>query len=341
MRKLLLTVGAFLLLLPNQSQAHIKWFCAYDTTVPPLPISSVLTRTFAAVAILFCSLMFVAYVIDRAVNATDWAKRLDNSIFRSESCTNAIMRAAVGILFLVLWDSGGTILTPELKTTSTVVPLVQLVIAASMLSRSTLKCGAVGIMALYVYAVEEYGAFHMMDYPIFPGVALYLALTGIKSPSLCRLRLPVLYTGVAVTMIWGAIEKFGYPYWTFPLLATHQNLTLGFSFEQFMYIAGFVELSLAFFMITGTTLLRWSCAALMILMLSAIPEFGRIDAVGHLLIVAGLLAMIIAGQRTIQMPLVLVRSGIVAQAATLTMAYTTMIAMFFGLYYGSQFLAGR
>ena len=172
MRKLSLTVGAFLLLLPSQSQAHIKWFCAYDTTVPPLPISSVLTPTFAAVAILFCSLMFVAYVIDRAVNATDWAKRLDNSIFRSESCTNAIMRAAVGILFLVLWDSGGIILTPELKTTSTVVPMAQLAIAASMLSRSTLKYGAVGIMALYVYAVEEYGAFHMMDYPIFPGVAL-------------------------------------------------------------------------------------------------------------------------------------------------------------------------
>ena len=69
MRKLPLTAGAFLLLLPGQSQAHIKWFCAYDTTVPPLPIRDVLTPTFAAVAILFCSLMFVAYVIDRAVNA--------------------------------------------------------------------------------------------------------------------------------------------------------------------------------------------------------------------------------------------------------------------------------
>ena len=63
MRKLLFAVGA--MLLPGHSQAHIKWFCAYDTTVPPLPIRNVLTLTFAAVAILFCSLMFVAYVIDR------------------------------------------------------------------------------------------------------------------------------------------------------------------------------------------------------------------------------------------------------------------------------------
>ena len=341
MRKLPLTAGALLLLLPGHSQAHIKWFCAYDTTVPPLPISDVLTPTFAAVAIMFCSLMFVAYVVDRAVNASDWAKRLDNSIFRSEFCTNTIIRAAVGILFLVLWDTGGIILTPELKTTSTLVPLLQLAIAASMLFRFTLKFGAVGIMALYVYAVQEYGAFHMMDYPIFPGVAVYLFLTGVKSPYLCALRLPVLYTGVAVTMMWGAIEKFGYPYWTFPLLATHQDLTLGFSFEQFMYIAGFVEFSLAFFMVTGTALLRLPCVALMLLMVSAVPEFGKVDAVGHLLIIAGLVAMVIAGQRTIQLPPALVRSGIVAQAGTLTMVYSATIAMFFGLYYSSQLLAGR
>ena len=222
MRKLPLTAGAFLLLLPGHSQAHIKWFCAYDTTVPPLPISDVLTPTFAAVAILFCSLMFVAYVVDRAVNASDWAKRLDNSIFRSESCTNTIIRAAVGILFLVLWDTGGIILTPELKTTSTLVPLLQLAIAASMLFRSTLKFGAIGIMALYVYAVAGIWRLPHDGLPDLPGCGrLSLPDRRQKPATLCALRLPVLYTGVAVTMMWGAIEKFGYPYWTFPLLATH------------------------------------------------------------------------------------------------------------------------
>jgi hypothetical protein len=70
-----------------------------------------------------------------------------------------------------------------------------------------------------------------------------------------------------------------------------------------MYIAGFVEFSLAFFMLAGTALLRWSCAAsLLLMMTNAIPEFGKVDAIGHLLIIACLLAMIIAGQRTIQLP---------------------------------------
>jgi hypothetical protein len=340
-RKLSLAVGAFFLVMPGASQAHIKWFCAYDTTVPPLPIREVITPTFAAVGVVFCALMFVAYVIDRAVNTGAWAKRLDDSIFRPAAYSTTIIRVAVGILFLILWESGDIILTPELKTTSILVPWLQLAIAASMLLRSTLKLGAAGIMLLYAYAVVTYGAFHMMDYPVFPAVAVYLALTAVKTPYLRALQLPVLYTGVAVTMMWGAIEKFGYPYWTLPLLTTHKGLTLGFSFEQFMCIAGFVEFSLAFFMITGTTLLRCSCAALLMLMVSAVPEFGKIDAVGHLLIIAGLLAMIIAGQRIIQIPSALSRSGVLAQAATLTLGYSATIVMFFGLYYSSQFLAGR
>jgi hypothetical protein len=341
MKKSLLAIATLLMLAPVRSEAHIKWFCAYDTTIPPLPIRDVLTPTFASIAILFCALMFTAYVIDRAVDSSDWAKRFDNAIFRSESYTSTIIRVAVGMLFLALWESGGVILTPELKTTSILVPLLQLAIAASMLSRSTLKLGAAGIMVLYVYAVATYGAFHLMDYPVFPGVAVYLALLVVKSPYLSALRLPVLYTSIAATMMWGAIEKFGYPYWTFPLLTTHADLTLGFSFDQFMCIAGFVEFSLAFFMVTGTALLRWACTGLLLLMVSAVPEFGRVDAIGHLLIIAGLLAMIIAGQRTIQLPPRLARTGVLTQAGILTLGYSATVVMAFGLYYSSQFLAGR
>ena len=168
-----------------------------------------------------------------------------------------------------------------------------------MLFHSTAKLGAVGIMALYLYAVAEYGAFHMMDYPVIPRYCRLSRPDRCRSPNLRALQLPVLYAGIAATMMWGAIEKFGYPYWTFPLLATHQGLTLGFSFDHFMCLAGFVEFSLAFFMVTGTALLRCACIALMALILG-VPEFGKTDAVGHLLIVAGLAAMIIAGQRPIQ-----------------------------------------
>jgi hypothetical protein len=341
MKKSCLILGTMPLLAPGEALAHVKWFCAYDTALPPLPILDVVTSSFVAVAAGFCVLMFAAYVIDRIVNAKPWAKRLDDAIAHYERYSGTIIRVAVGVLFLVLWYAGDTILTPELKTTNGFVPWLQLAIAASMLFPETVLAGAIGIMGLYGYAIMEYGAFHMMDYPVVPGIALYLGLTTFRSPYVNMLRLSVLYSSVAATMMWGAIEKFGYPCWTLPLLEVYPNLTAGLGFDRFMIIAGFVEFSLAYFMVTGTALLRWSCFALLLLLLSAIPAFGSNDAVGHLMIVAALVAMIISGQRTIQMPEVVVRAGILTQAGLLTFGYALTITATFALYYGSQYLAGR
>jgi hypothetical protein len=341
MKRTFLILGMMLLLAPGEALAHVKWFCAYDTALPPLPILDVVTSSFIAVAAGFCALMFTAYIVDRTVNANAWAIRLDDAIAHYERYSGVIIRVAVGVLFLVLWHAGDTILTPELKTTNSVVPWLQLAIAASMLSPATALPGAVGIMGLYSYAIMQYGAFHLMDYPVVPGVAVYLGLATFRNPYVNTLRLSVLYSSVAATMMWGAIEKFGYPYWTLPLLAEYPNLTLGLAFDRFMDIAGFVEFSLAFFMVTGTALLRWSCFALLMLLASAIPAFGRNDAVGHLLIIAALVAMIISGQRIIQMPAVVVRAGILTQAGLLTFGYVMTITAAFALYYGSQYLAGR
>ena len=341
MKKVLLMIGMTPLLAPAQALAHVKWFCAYDTEVPPLPILDVVTCSFSAVAIGFCTLMFVAYVIDRAMSIKTWTRQLDDAIARYEQYSEIIIRLAVGVLFLVLWHDGDTILMPELKTTNGLVPWLQLAISLSMIFPGTLILGAAGIMGLYFYAVVQYGAFHMMDYPIIPGLAVYLGLTGFSFPGFNTLRLPVLYSGVAATMMWGAIEKFGYPCWTLPLMAVYPKLMLGFRFDWFMSIAGFVEFSLAFFMITGTALLRCSCLALLLLLVAAIPTFGSNDAIGHLLIIAGLLVMIISGQRTVQMPAIVLRGGILTQAGLLTFGYVLTVVAAFGLYYGSQYLAGR
>ena len=336
-----LGTGAAALLIPGESQAHIKWFASYDTSVPPLPIRDVLTPTFTLVAASFGLLMFAAYAIDGGIQRNGWIIRIDDALLRCRQHIDPLMRAVIGGFFVSLWTAGGMILTPELKTASTLIPWVQLAIATSMLSRQTLILGAGGIMALYVQGILEYGAFHMMDYPIFPGLVAYLVFIAMPDERARELGLPVLYTGVAITMMWGAIEKFGYPSWTFPLLAQHQELTFGLSNNWFMVIAGFVEFSLAFFMLTGTVLLRLACLALVAIMTSAVPEFGRTDAIGHALIITGLIVMIIAGHRGIQMPDWLSRGGALVRACTMTLSYAGTMAGFFGLYYASQYLAGR
>src|SRR4051812_29729376 len=149
-------------LAPRTGHAHIKWFCAYDTTVPPLPLHEVVTPAFVAVSVGFSALIFIALVVDRWFARTSVARRLEDVITRGHAHATLLIRVAAGILFVVLWQDGTTILTPELKTTNGIVPWVQLAIAVCMLSRTTLILGAAGIMGLYAYAVAEYGAFHMM-----------------------------------------------------------------------------------------------------------------------------------------------------------------------------------
>ena len=51
--------------------------------------------------------------------------------------------------------------------------------------------------------------------------------------------------------------------------------------------------------------------------------------------------MIIAGQRTIEMPAVVDEAGILTRAGLLTIGYAMSITAAIALYYGSQYLAGR
>jgi hypothetical protein len=341
MKRFAMVAFAAALCAPQVAEAHVKWFCAYDTSLPPLPWSAVFTPVFLFIATGFAGLMFGAYLIDRLAERNGWLERIERGLLRCQPAILPFIRVAVCGFFLTLWMQGGLILTPELTTTSDWVPWLQLAIAASTLWRPTLVLAAAGITALYLFGVAEYGAFHMMDYPVFLGIAAYLGFSAFEHPQLSRLRLPALYFNVALTMMWGAIEKFGYPCWTFPLMATHGALTLGIPFDWFMIIAGFVEFSLAFFMLTGTALLRLASLALLALLVSAVPEFGMVDAIGHALIIVVLAVMIITGQRGIGLPALLRREGVVTQSSVMLVAYGATMMLLFSIYYSSQYIAGR
>lgn len=207
MRHLRLIAFSVTLLTPGVADAHIKWFCSYDTKVPPLPLRDVVTLPFLLIASGFGLLMFLAYAVDHMVEQAGWLARIDAALCRAEPFILPLVQATVGAFFVSLWATGGVILTPELKTASGAIPWLQLLIAATTLFRPTLVLTALGVLCLYLYGVATYGAFHMMDYPMFLGVAAYLGLNAFDKPRLARLGLSALYFNVAVTMMWGAIEK--------------------------------------------------------------------------------------------------------------------------------------
>ena len=95
-----------------------------------------------------------------------------------------------------------------------------------------------------------------------------------------------------VTLMWASVEKWAYPDWTFPLLGLHPNLGMGFDPIFFLTASGVVEFACAFALVWTPLVRRLAAVALAAIFTSAIVEFGKIDAIGHLPIIAALLAFI-------------------------------------------------
>lgn len=194
--------------MPEQAWAHIKWFAPYDVAVPPLPIGGVLAPHFLLSFAGFAVLVFGGFLLDRL--AVRSGRRITGPE-RREEAEERLLRAGTGAFFMMLFATGGVILTPELRTEADWPAWLQFGIAASMLSAPSCVLGAIGILALYGYGIALYGVFHLSDYPIFLGIAAYMALTSCNLERLRALRMTILYASACGSLMWAAIEKWAYP----------------------------------------------------------------------------------------------------------------------------------
>ena len=307
----------------------------YDVSKAPTPVGGVLTPHFLLVFLGFAVLISAGFFADRFI-AT---RQLKLAWFKPrEDLEEGLLRAGMGGFFMALFATGGVILTPELHTDADWPAWLQLGIAVSMLSARTCIFGALGIVTLFFYAMTIYGVFHLSDYPMFLGIAAFLGLTSCTSQRLRSLRMPILHVTLCIGLMWGAIEKWAYPQWTLPLLAQHSYLTLGVPPADFMIIAGFVEFAVAFYILTGLSLVRLAIFALFMIFTSAILDFGKVDAIGHLPIIVPLVMMFLHGPTRLNRWLHdTSSSGLFAETRKASVAFTMTICLFFAAYYGIQY----
>ncbi len=327
-------VTASVALIPMPAHAHVKWFAAYDVTEAPAPLSGVLSRHFLLAFAAFTLLLVGSFLLDRLVATKVPALAAPG---KHADIEERLLRAGTGAFFMALFATGGTILTPELRTTADWPAWLQLGIAASMLSARTCAIGSLGILVLYGYGVDLYGVFHLSDYPMFIGLAVYLGLTSFVSERPRAQRMLVLHASICISLMWGAVEKWAYPQWTFPLLEARPYLTFGMAPADFMVVAGFVEFAFAFYILTGLGLLRLAILGLGTIFAAAIVDFGKIDAIGHLPILIAMVAMFLHGPTRLQLWLHDNSDGIFRKARTASTAFATTLIIFFAAYYGLQY----
>jgi hypothetical protein len=275
------------------ASAHIKWFCAYDVASQPVGLENVLCPDFE----LLSGLSLLGLLTGGAVEGT----MVGNAILRAFDQATSIIRdnieiifrAACAFFFISIWAVGGILLTPELKTDSMWIGALQLAIAGGMLSRRTMPLSAFGIVALFDIAIWKYGGFHLADYPIFLGFAAYIALVGGQINFFGTRPVDVLRYAASITLMWAAIEKWAYPQWSYPLLIQHPEMTLGFAPDFYMRAAGAIEFALAFSLFWTPLVRRIGAILLTSMFVSAVFAFGKIDLIGHSLIVVALLGIVV------------------------------------------------
>lgn len=328
------------LLYSSTAFAHVKWFAPYDLLCPPRPLFSVMTGSyFATFCLVMVAVMFVTSYVDvmlshRAVALNGLVQRI--SVWFEP---NVFLFMRIGVFGFLVSVSiyGNVLLTPELKTTWTWVPWLQIAMAALVIHPRTTWATALGLVALYGCAIYQYGWFHLLDYPIFLGVAFYLFMMSRYREKHAVLALTALRVLTGVTLLWAAMEKFAYPDWSFPLLLQRPNLSMGFEPEFFMVAAGFVEFTAAFLVITVSIAARVSSVLLLFIFTSAIPEFGVVDAVGHAVIIVVLIALIFSHNPIAEK--LETRKGTAATAALSVAMYFGALVLEAGYFYATHWLA--
>jgi len=312
-------------LLAQSASAHVKWFCAYDVAGQPVGLENVLCPDFEVLTGVSILALMTGGLFEGTPVGMAMLGALDLATAWIRNNVEIIARAVCAAFFIAIWAIGGILLTPELKTDSTFVGFIQLGIAAGMLSRRTMPLSALGVFVLYGIAVHDYGLFHLLDYPVFLGFATFLALTGLQTKSLYGARpIDILRWTAGITLMWASIEKWAYPDWSYPLFIVHPTMSLGFTPDFYMRAAGAVEFALAFSLIWTPLVRRIGAIMLAAMFISACFPFGKIDMIGHSLIIVALFAIIADDARA---AVTWRRSWLIP------FAYASSLVLFLGAYY--------
>lgn len=329
----------------STARAHVKWFFEYDVTQPPTPIGDVLDGAFVKMFLVSVAACYLFFLADRYIYENGYLAEFDRKLKMFDNAANYIMRAAAGIFFLSLfgwWAFGfgqSFYLTPELQTAAAHVPWIHLAIALCVISSRTVFITGLGIFFLYISAAFEYGLFHMLDYLIFLGIAYYLTVSQTTKKSLLKSGFVALFACTGLTLIWAGVEKFAYSHWTIAVLADKPHVTMGMSPPVFMKVSGFMEIFITFILLGAVSVVgRLISLGFMSIFVLAVFEFGMLDAVGHLMIVAILWVLIVRGPTDARNMLVLPDKSLFTEAYFMTGLYFLAFVMIFIIYYGVHHL---
>jgi hypothetical protein len=313
------------------THAHVKWFAPYIVGAPPQTVGTTLSNPWFWIG---TGLVLVFFLTARTIEKTGFGNRIltamDHVTDPLWSRLDDFVRVVIGAFFVAIFATGGIYLTPDLKTPAEWVSWCQLAIAGLIFSRRTQPLAGLGIVGLWLLALRDYDLFHLLDYlALGIGVAGYLVLEASASKDWRKHRFEVLRWGVAIALMWSSLEKFAYPEWFYPLADEKPFLTFGIPRDVFLPMAGVAEFTMGFGVLWTPLIRRLSAVALFIIFNAAVYPFGRVDLIGHGLIMAIIVSIAVDHSREVHFLPALKRS-----LASIPVSLATALAVFASGYWG-------
>lgn len=326
--------GPFLFLsMVQPAAAHVKWFAPYIVGAPPQDIGATLSNQWFWLGIALVILFFTATrILEKSATGEVILSGMDRVTDPLWGRLDDFVRCVIGAFFVAIFAVGGVYLTPDLQTPSEIVSWAQLLIAMLIFSRRTQPLAAAGIIGLWLLALRDYDIFHLLDYlALGVGVAAYLVLESSSNPELRKHRFQALRWGVAIALMWSSLEKFAYPDWFHPLVEEKPFLTFGMPRDLFIPMAGVAEFTMGFGLLWTPLVRRLSAVALFIIFNAAVYPFGRIDLIGHALIMAVIVAIAADHTREVYfMPAL--KKAVAGVPAGLAAALVIFVTAYWGLH---------
>ncbi|MBO0759158.1 MAG: hypothetical protein J2P54_25235, partial [Bradyrhizobiaceae bacterium] len=292
--------------LTTTASAKDSWFAVCNVSDNPLPIEKVFTTTFFLSAALFLILFYFVCAIEQTAFGAAVSRFLDRSTEHLHRSREPLLRAVSAVSFAMLLTDSGPILTQisqhfgdwrgfirELNLNANWLPIIQLLIPVYQFSRATLPAAGAAILVLCGYGAVTCGPFHMLDYPVFIGLAVFFLLSVMQTTRAFAFRFDVLRWSVALSLLWPSTEIFVYPSRFAPFAAAHPELTMGLHVDAIVTAAGIVEFGLVFALFWTPLVRRLAALTLVVLLATAALEVGKVDGMGPVVIFAILLLVFV------------------------------------------------
>lgn len=279
-------------IIPFSAHAHVKWFTR-STDPTAANLSDLNHPAFWFLLILSVVTLALITFADRHLERWSHYKKFNLYLEGFSGNATLILRVFTGAALLLSWQADSMI-APELKITSGGVGWFQFFLALTLLLAKTTPVAGLGMIGLYVFAMFEFGFFHMLDYLVYPAIGYFLLVASVPNRKISQTRIPALYIGLGFSLCWAALEKIFFPHWGMDVLRQQPALTMGLPPEFFLLSCAFVELSLGYLLIIGV-LQRPLALTITLVFLTTSAFFGKTEVIGHTILHGALLVFTVLG----------------------------------------------